>query len=323
MLKTIQEVFEAEKKEIRRQDYQEARLRKGYDIDEKVFADMVAKIPATESQRAKFFGGGSSFLAAFEVRDDGKAHFLGIVVDKKGVIKMGHLPPVKDVMLGHPQITHYDVTFAIPEERLAKVVRESVKSMPDFKDGVLAKEYNFDETTLTDIGKELVGEMREGEKVTKLHLRVGKNSRILKLREEKEEYALEYTFTRIGILTGIGLEAPPGTERLLIEPRKLSEVKESLREGVSSGEMLSRPEDRIEVQQKSAEMDVRCTFTKKAKLTKVEISGPALQEEIVILPRKVQKCFREFMSGENGQEWYASELEKRNRRKELESKRIQ
>ncbi|QLJ53087.1 MAG: hypothetical protein Sv326_0912 [Candidatus Fermentimicrarchaeum limneticum] len=320
MLKSMHEGFAVEKIEVRRQDYTEARLRKG-EIDPDVFLEIMRKVPATESQRERFFGGGNSFLAAFEMRDDKRAHFLGIVVEKSGVIRMGKLPPLRDVLVGHPQTTHYEITCAMPEERIAKAICEKVKSMPDFKGGVWVKEPSFHEVELRHVGNELAGE--DGEK--RIRLKLGKSKRIVRMREEvgddKEGYRLEYVFTMRGILTRIEIEKPFGKQIGLIEPRKLTtEVNEQVKKGKYGG--VEKKGETMEMRERIGEVDAKYTLTNMGKPVRIDIEGDAFPEGLVIRPRKIQKRMREFLADEQVREWVEEESAKRKLRKELRSKLI-
>jgi len=319
MLKTVQEGFAVEKIEVRRQDYTEARLRKG-EIDLDIFLEIMRKVPATESQMERSFGGGNSFLAASEMREDRKAHFLGIVVEKSGVIRMGKLPPVRDVLVGHPQITHYEISCAMPEERIAKAICDRVKGMPDFKDGVWMKEPSFHNLELRRIGKELVGE--EGGR--RIRLKVEKSKRIVRMREEvggETGYGLEYVFTTRGILTRIEIEKPLGNQIGVIEPRKLTDrVNERIKNGDYGG-IVKRGEV-MEMEDKIGEVKARYALTKAAKPVRIDIEGDAFPDGLTIRPRKIQKRMREFLADEQVREWFEEEVAKRRLRKELREKRM-
>jgi len=352
MLKTVQEGFEVENREIRRQDYQETRLRKGSEIDAQRFSEIVNAIAITPSQRERFFQGGNSLLAAFKVLDEGKTYLLGVVVDKTGVmrrdgtIKIGQekvvLPPIRNVTLGNPSITHYDVKYAIPDWKSTKAICDAVKKMPDFKAGVMG-------------GRPLAGGIRlEGEEegwggeldgigeTTRLHLKLGKHLNRFGLTSETKrggnKAVVGYKATLLGKLLSIGIEVP--LKEPIITEKGVREDKEVLvlmdrniheriwKQLKNEAEKMS-PEKLIEfkdeVNGKKSKVAVNYFLSKNGKVERIDVEGALGNETLTIMPRKVQKMMRKLSEDEAIKEWQKEEermRQEKNEREELAKRKM-
>ena len=309
VVKSVEVGFAVTSQEIKKESYFEVKLRKGVELDEGSIREIASKI-SPKYQGGIFFEGGVTLV--FEKWGASNANFLGIVVEKEGVIRNQTLGIVKSALVGHPAVTHYDVTYAIPDDAMRRKLEKAAEEMESFRMEVVKSEPSFGKMKLKLDGDAWVGEMREGWSVRKL--RVSKEDEHIKLRVEVKKRSsmtdVEYIFLNRRLI-GIEVNQPEWAEGVRIDPREVKRnigelVKKGETKKLAVGEGINILEVKEKVKSKAGEVVARYSLTERGTLMRLDLIDRD-GEPLVMRPNKIRKQMGEFLAEELVQEWVGKE----------------
>jgi len=231
VLKLAEAGFAVTSQDMRKENYLEVKLRKGVELDEETCKNIASRI-SPKYHGGMFFEGGVTLV--FEKWGGSNAHLLGIALEKEGVIKNPKLGILKSALVGHPAVTHYNVTYALPDDAMREKLEKAAGGMQSFRMEVVKKEPALGKINMKLDGEAWVGEAGETEGVRKLEVR--KDGKHLKLRVEvkgrNRASDVEYAFLPVGKamrVTEIRVNKPKWAEGVEIKPRELKKKCEGIR----------------------------------------------------------------------------------------------
>jgi hypothetical protein len=312
VVKFVETGFAVTEQEIKKENYLEVKLRKGVELDEETCKVIASRI-SPKYQRGISFEGGATL--AFEKWGNNNAHLLGIVIEKEGVIKNPKLGILKSALVGHPAVTHYNVTYAIPDDIMIEKLEKATERIQSFRMGVVKKEPTFGKVKMKLDGDVWVGEAHETAGVRKLEVR--KDGTHLKLRVEVKSRNritdADCTFMPVGRamrIADIHMNKPQWVEGIEIKPW---EMKKSLKESIENGEgrrlvtaLQGRDIFEIKKKMKSNDREViaKYSVTERGTLVRVDFINGDEVPPVSIRPNKLRKQMREFAAEEVVQEWF-------------------
>jgi hypothetical protein len=315
--------FAVTSQEIKKENCFEVKLRKGVELDEDTCKAIASRISPKYHGGMSFEGG---ITLVFEKLGDSNAHLLGIALEKEGVIKSPKLGILKSGMLvGHPAVTHYNITYALPDDAMREKLEKAAGGMPSFRMEVVKKPM-LGKINMKLDGEAWVGEARERvlhrkgterqiDGVRKLEVRKeGENLKLrVELKSKKRASDVEYTLVPVGKtmrLTGIHVNKPQWAEGVEIKPH---ELRKNLKELTERGDVReiatgSPGVNLIEVKEivKSSEKEVvaKYSLTEKGTLFRVDLINGDEVPPLSIRPNKLRKQVKDFFNEEIVHEWF-------------------
>ncbi|NYZ78710.1 hypothetical protein H0N99_01030 [Candidatus Micrarchaeota archaeon] len=306
--------FAVMEQEIKKENYLEVKLRKGVELDEEACKVIASRI-SPKYHGGIFFEGGVTL--AFERWGSSNAHLLGIALEKEGVIKNPKLGILKSALVGHPAVTYYNVTYAIPDDIMMEKLEKAAEGMQSFRMEIVKKEPMFGKIKMKLDGDVWVGEAQEESGVRKLEVR--KDGGHLKLRVEVKSRSgtsdAECTFTSVDRamrITDIRMNKPQWVEGIEIKPR---EMKKSLKESIENGEGrrlatglqgVNLFEVKKKVKSNDREVIAKYSVTEKGTLMRVDFINGNEVPPVSIRPNKLRNRMREFATEEVVREWFGN-----------------
>ncbi len=314
MLKTIQREFEVETREIAKKDYDEVRLRKGFELDNEKYDDIMNRIPK-KYLGSTFFEGGKSLTLALEKYGENYARVVGIVIQKEGIIRNEKMKIFKSVWFDHPAVTHCNATCAEPEEEFCVELGKIVEKIPDFKMRIV-EQPSFGKMRMRLEGDAWIGGIFENEEKRKLSIRHDGEGRFtLRYESEGAHSSTDITYRLVGRrearLKSLRINKPPWAEGVEID---MWNYREKMQGRIESGKAVRsiktfKDEETFELKEGikgyKGEFTARHYIDRTGKVWEISIAGPDETVPVIIHPGVVIHRFNKFLGGEAAVEWVA------------------